>query len=74
VVSPREFIPLAEDAGLITSIGEWVLRTACVQARAWHEQGIGPIAVSVNVSPAQFAGTTCVTSSDARCATASRPA
>ena len=55
VVSPREFIPLAEEAGLITPIGEWVLRTACVQARAWHEQGLGPIAISVNVSPRQFA-------------------
>ena len=54
-MSPREFIPLAEEAGLISSIGEWVLRTACRQARAWHEQGIGPISVSVNVSPRQFA-------------------
>jgi diguanylate cyclase (GGDEF)-like protein len=53
-VSPREFIPLAEEAGLISPIGEWVLRTACRQARVWHEQGIGPISISVNVSPRQF--------------------
>ncbi len=55
IVSPREFIPLAEEAGLISPIGEWVLRTACRQARVWHEQGIGPISISVNVSPRQFA-------------------
>ena len=54
-VSPREFIPLAEEAGLISPIGEWVLRTACLQARAWDQQGLGPIVISVNVSPRQFA-------------------
>ncbi len=49
-VSPAEFIPLAEDTGLIASIGEWVLRTACAQAAGWPSV----IKVAVNVSPAQF--------------------
>jgi diguanylate cyclase (GGDEF)-like protein len=57
VVSPREIIPLAEETGLITPIGEWVLRTACVQARKWQETGVGSIVISVNVSPRQFADT-----------------
>jgi diguanylate cyclase (GGDEF)-like protein len=55
VVSPREFIPLAEETGLITPIGEWVMRTACAQGRLWQEQGLVPIPISVNVSPRQFA-------------------
>lgn len=55
VVSPREFIPLSEETGLITPIGEWVLRTACLQARKWQETGVGAISISVNVSPRQFA-------------------
>jgi diguanylate cyclase (GGDEF)-like protein len=50
VVPPSEFIPLAEEIGVILPIGEWVLRTACKQAAAWPDS----VAVSVNVSPAQF--------------------
>jgi diguanylate cyclase (GGDEF)-like protein len=49
-VSPAEFIPLAEESGLIGSIGEWVLRTACAQAVTWSS----PINVAVNLSPLQF--------------------
>jgi len=52
-VSPREFIPLAEETGLIAPIGEWVIRQACLQGRAWQEQGLVPIPISVNVSPRQ---------------------
>lgn len=54
IVSPVKFIPIAEETGLIVEIGQWVLRAACMQVRAWAEQGLPPIAVSVNVSGAQF--------------------
>jgi len=53
-ISPAEFIPIAEDTGAIVPIGEWVLRTACAQARAWREEGFRPVRVWVNVSPRQF--------------------
>lgn len=53
-VSPAEFIPLAEDSGLIISIGQWVLVTACTQLQTWLQQGIELQHVSVNVSPKQF--------------------
>ena len=54
LVSPSEFIPLAEDTGLIVPIGEWVLRTACEQNRRWQEQGFAPIHMAVNISARQF--------------------
>jgi diguanylate cyclase (GGDEF)-like protein/PAS domain S-box-containing protein len=53
-VSPAVFIPVAEESGLIQDIGEWVLRTACTQARIWRDEGLSPIRVSVNVSPLQL--------------------
>jgi diguanylate cyclase (GGDEF)-like protein len=49
-VSPAEFVPLAEEAGLILPIGEWVLRTACWQAKAWKDAGLPPVKVAVNIS------------------------
>jgi EAL domain-containing protein (putative c-di-GMP-specific phosphodiesterase class I) len=49
-VSPAEFIPVAEDAGLVNQLGEFALRTACVEAAAWRDD----ILVTVNVSPVQF--------------------
>ncbi|WP_316975773.1 EAL domain-containing protein [Shumkonia mesophila] len=55
-VSPDEFIPLAEEIGLITPIGEWVLRTACRQAMVWRREGLCPERISVNVSSRQFRG------------------
>jgi diguanylate cyclase (GGDEF)-like protein len=54
VISPSEFIPLAEDCGLIGAIGAWVIREACRQARAWQDQGVPPLRVSVNLSASQF--------------------
>jgi PAS domain S-box-containing protein/diguanylate cyclase (GGDEF)-like protein len=54
LVSPAEFIPLAEETGLIVPIGEAVLRAACSQARAWQDRGIAPRRVSVNISGRQF--------------------
>ncbi|MTW13372.1 EAL domain-containing protein [Pseudoduganella eburnea] len=54
LVSPAQFIPLAEENGLIIQIGEWVLREACRQARAWQDAGLPPLSVSVNVSARQF--------------------
>jgi diguanylate cyclase (GGDEF)-like protein len=54
-VLARELIPLAEDTGLMVPLGRWVLATACAQIRAWRDAGWAPPAVSVNVSPVQFA-------------------
>jgi len=54
LVSPAKFIPITEETGLIVPIGEWVLRTACAQNKAWQNAGIPPIAVSVNLSARQF--------------------
>jgi len=54
LISPNEFIPLAEDTGLIVPIGEWVLRTACQQARAWQKSAGRSIRMAVNLSAKQF--------------------
>ena len=54
VVSPADFIPLAEECGLIGAIGAWVTREACRQARAWQNEGVPPLRVSVNLSASQF--------------------
>jgi diguanylate cyclase (GGDEF)-like protein len=54
LVAPKVFIPIAEESGLIIPIGEWVLRTACLQNKAWQEQGLPPICVAVNLSARQF--------------------
>jgi diguanylate cyclase (GGDEF)-like protein len=54
-VAPAEFIPIAEETGLILSIGEWVLRTACLQAKAWCDEGLPLTRMAVNVSGQQFA-------------------
>jgi EAL domain-containing protein (putative c-di-GMP-specific phosphodiesterase class I) len=52
---PTDFIPLAEDSGLIMPLGEWVLRTACAQNKAWQDLGLPPVTVAVNMSARQFA-------------------
>jgi diguanylate cyclase (GGDEF)-like protein/PAS domain S-box-containing protein len=54
LVPPATFIPLAEDTGLIVPIGQWVMRTACAQNKAWQDAGLPALRVSVNVSARQF--------------------
>jgi EAL domain-containing protein (putative c-di-GMP-specific phosphodiesterase class I) len=54
MISPANFIPLAEDTGLIIPIGAWVLHTACKQTKAWHDAGLPPVSVAVNLSARQF--------------------
>lgn len=54
LIAPDEFIPIAEETGLIAPIGEWVLKEACQQAVAWGEQGLPGMKVSVNLSAMQF--------------------
>lgn len=54
LIPPGDFIPLAEETGLIVPLGAWVLRTACAQARQWLDAGLGPLEVSVNISAVQL--------------------
>jgi diguanylate cyclase (GGDEF)-like protein/PAS domain S-box-containing protein len=54
LVGPADFIPLAEESGLIVPLGEWLLRAACAQNKAWQDAGLPPIGVAVNVSAVQF--------------------
>ncbi len=54
MISPGEFIPVAEETGLIVDIGTWVMRKACFQVKAWQDAGYAPIKMSVNVSSMQF--------------------
>jgi diguanylate cyclase (GGDEF)-like protein len=54
LIPPVEFISLAEESGLILPIGEWVLKTACMQNKVWQDAGLSPVVMSVNVSARQF--------------------
>ncbi|RXT08692.1 EAL domain-containing protein [Ammoniphilus sp. CFH 90114] len=53
-IPPDQFIPLAEETGLIVPIGEWVIREACKQNKKWQDEGYGPLTVCVNISTRQF--------------------
>jgi diguanylate cyclase (GGDEF)-like protein len=53
-ISPTQFIPVAEDMGLLQTLGEWVLQTACTQVKTWHQAGWTDLTVSVNLSMSQF--------------------
>ncbi|HSV28319.1 MAG TPA: EAL domain-containing protein, partial [Candidatus Omnitrophota bacterium] len=57
VISPADFIPLAEETGLIVAMGEWALLEACSQMRRWREEGLGDVKVAVNLSARQLVGT-----------------
>jgi EAL domain-containing protein (putative c-di-GMP-specific phosphodiesterase class I) len=54
LLPPAQFVPIAEDCGLIVPIGQWVLREACRQARAWQTAGLPPVPVAVNISALEF--------------------
>jgi diguanylate cyclase (GGDEF)-like protein/PAS domain S-box-containing protein len=54
LISPSEFIPQLEELGLMVEVGEWVLRTACLQNAAWQKEGLSPVRVAVNLSAQQF--------------------
>ncbi|PFQ41721.1 hypothetical protein COK05_25955 [Bacillus cereus] len=54
IVSPAQFIPLAEETGFIIELGNWILRTACLEAKRWHNQGFSHLKVGVNLSVVQF--------------------
>jgi diguanylate cyclase (GGDEF)-like protein len=56
VVPPDQFIPAAEDSGLIVPVGEWVLRTACGQLKLWQNEGKPPVKMAVNLSAREFQG------------------
>ena len=57
LVSPAKFIPIAKETGLINTIGEWVIRTACAQAKQWLTAGLPPVRLAVNLSARQFRST-----------------
>lgn len=54
LISPAEFIPVAEETGLIEPLTDWVLQTACAQTQAWHAAGLPPLTIAVNISARQF--------------------
>ncbi len=54
LISPSDFIPLAEETGLITQLGDWMLNTACHQLKTWKELGLSPVRLAINISPRQI--------------------
>ncbi len=69
MVPPGEFIPLAEERGLIVPIGRWVMQTACWQIQAWRSAGVNPPSVAINLSARQFSGDSLVEDLSAAMAT-----
>lgn len=61
LIPASEFIPIAEECGLIGAIGKWVVRTACQQATEWQKAGLAPLQIAVNLSATQFRGRNLVT-------------
>lgn len=74
MISPMEFIPIAEDTGLIVAIGRWVLREACRQNAAWQQAGLRPLRVAVNLSARQFRSGNLLDEIDAALAETALPA
>jgi EAL domain-containing protein (putative c-di-GMP-specific phosphodiesterase class I) len=54
IVAPMQFIPVAEETGLIVPIGRWVMRTVCLQSIAWQRQGLPALSIAINMTPRQF--------------------
>lgn len=54
LISPQDFIPIAEESGIIKEIGQWVLKTACIQAKKWHDEGYDKLKIGVNLSSKQI--------------------
>jgi EAL domain-containing protein (putative c-di-GMP-specific phosphodiesterase class I) len=54
LVSPKDFIPLAEETGMIIEIGNWAIHSACRQGKIWHDKGFGNLNLAVNLSVRQF--------------------
>jgi EAL domain-containing protein (putative c-di-GMP-specific phosphodiesterase class I) len=54
LIPPDQFIPLAEQSGLIVALGDWVLEQVCRQGQRWREQGLGDLVLAVNLSPSQL--------------------
>ena len=74
MISPMEFIPIAEDTGMIVAIGRWVLREACRQNAAWQQAGLPPLRVAVNLSARQFHSDNLLDEIDAALSEAALPA
>jgi EAL domain-containing protein (putative c-di-GMP-specific phosphodiesterase class I)/GGDEF domain-containing protein len=74
MIFPDEFIPVAEDTGLIVSIGRWVLREACRQNASWQQTGLHPLRVAVNLSARQFRSANLLDEIDAALSDSSLPA
>jgi diguanylate cyclase (GGDEF)-like protein len=73
-ISPAEFIPLAEETGLIIPIGRWVLKNACAQNMAWRREGLPVLSMAVNLSPRQFLDTNLLDDIDEALALSGMPA